>query len=655
MSLVVNTNVGSLNAQRSLAAASAELKTAMERLSSGKRINSAADDAAGFAIAERMTSQLLGLNQGIKNVADAQSMLAVAEGGLQSITDILQRTRELEVQYLNDTNSDSDRAYLKEEAAALLAEIDRIAKQTSFNGQALLADPSEKLISLGGESSISIDLQSANLEELGLKSWTLGQAGLEMLESEVQVNTHTASDQRLASLGRLSEGRYIVGWNSYAQDGSDLGVFAQIYNSDGSKFGQEFQINSYTNSVQYYPVFTGFDDGGFVAAWRTQGEDGGFLGTAAQLFDADGQKIGNSFIVNTRTSGAQINVQMATLSDGNWVATWMDSTDGSEYGVYGQVFDQSGNRIGNEFLANTYTDNQQGYHSIAALKDGGFFVTWHSMGQDGDGTGIFGQFFDNNGSKSGSEFQINAVSDDYQVNPKIAELKDGSLAVVWQEFDSDVNPDEASIWSRTINLDRTLSDEQFKLVDLAHRPGIHFWGDVTSSRDGYLVTWYGVDADSNRNVFAQKFNVDGSSVGQKQKINQGISSGTNYPSPAALELTSGDVLIAYHLDQDADGDGMGVFTRRVGVSGGLKSIDSALSIVSSEQAAIGATSNRLDYAFSNLLGAAEEIALARSQIQDADYAKESARLAKAQVLQQAATAMLAQANAQPQLALSLIR
>jgi len=185
--------------------------------------------------------------------------------------------------------------------------------------------------------------------------------------------------------------------------------------------------------------------------------------------------------------------------------------------------------------------------------------------------------------------------------------------------------------------------------------GHHFWGDVTASGDGYLVTWYGVDADSNRNVFAQKFNVDGSSVGQKQKINQGISSGTNYPSPAALELTSGDVLIAYHLDQDADGDGMGVFTRRVGVSGGLKSIDSALSIVSSEQAAIGATSNRLDYAFSSLLGAAEEIALARSQIQDADYAKESARLAKAQVLQQAATAMLAQANAQPQLALSLIR
>ena len=143
------------------------------------------------------------------------------------------------------------------------------------------------------------------------------------------------------------------------------------------------------------------------------------------------------------------------------------------------------------------------------------------MGQDGDGTGIFGQFFDNDGSKSGSELQISAVSDDYQQNPKIAELKDGSLAVVWQDFDSDVNPDEASIWSRTINLDRTLSDEQFKLADLAYRfGGEHQWGDVISSGDGYLVTWYGVDEDSNRNVFAQKFNVDGNSVGQKQKINR---------------------------------------------------------------------------------------------------------------------------------------
>ena len=105
MSLVVNTNVGSLNAQRSLAASGAELKTAMERLSSGSKINSASDDAAGFAIAERMTAQIRGLNMAAKNAQDALAMMATAENATNDVTDMLQRIRELAVQGANDTNS----------------------------------------------------------------------------------------------------------------------------------------------------------------------------------------------------------------------------------------------------------------------------------------------------------------------------------------------------------------------------------------------------------------------------------------------------------------------------------------------------------------------------------------------------------------------
>ena len=104
MSLVVNTNVGSLNAQRSLTASASELKTAMERLSSGKKINSAADDAAGFAIAERMTAQIRGLNMATKNANDGLSMLAVIENATNDVTDMLHRMRELAVQATNDTN-----------------------------------------------------------------------------------------------------------------------------------------------------------------------------------------------------------------------------------------------------------------------------------------------------------------------------------------------------------------------------------------------------------------------------------------------------------------------------------------------------------------------------------------------------------------------
>ena len=138
MSLIVNTNVGSLNAQRSLAASGAELKTAMERLSSGKKINSAADDAAGFAIAERMTAQIRGLNMATKNANDGLSMLAVIENATNDVTDMLHRMRELAVQAANDTNGLQDRTFLQKEVSALIEEIDRVATQTQYNNQLVL-------------------------------------------------------------------------------------------------------------------------------------------------------------------------------------------------------------------------------------------------------------------------------------------------------------------------------------------------------------------------------------------------------------------------------------------------------------------------------------------------------------------------------------
>ena len=138
MSLVINTNVASLNAQRSLTASGAELKTAMERLSSGKKINSAADDAAGFAIAERMTAQIRGLNMAAKNANDGLSMLSTIENATSDITGMLHRMRELAVQGINDTNGEQDRAYLQLEVDALMEEINRVASDTQYNGSSVL-------------------------------------------------------------------------------------------------------------------------------------------------------------------------------------------------------------------------------------------------------------------------------------------------------------------------------------------------------------------------------------------------------------------------------------------------------------------------------------------------------------------------------------
>ena len=139
MALTINTNVASLNAQRQLLSSGADLDQASERLSSGRRINSAGDDAAGLAISNRQTSQIRGLDQAIRNANDGISLVQTAEGALDETTNILQRVRELSIQSSNGIYSDSDRSTLNAEVEQLISEIDRIAETTSFNGQNILS------------------------------------------------------------------------------------------------------------------------------------------------------------------------------------------------------------------------------------------------------------------------------------------------------------------------------------------------------------------------------------------------------------------------------------------------------------------------------------------------------------------------------------
>ncbi len=135
---VINTNVASLNAQRNLSSSGTQLATSLQRLSSGLRINSAKDDAAGLAISERFTSQIRGLNQAVRNANDGISLTQTAEGAMSEVGNILQRMRELSIQSANSTNSTSDRQALQGEVTQLQAEIDRIALTTEFNGQRII-------------------------------------------------------------------------------------------------------------------------------------------------------------------------------------------------------------------------------------------------------------------------------------------------------------------------------------------------------------------------------------------------------------------------------------------------------------------------------------------------------------------------------------
>ncbi len=174
MALVINTNVASLNAQRNLSTSQLALNRSMQRLSSGLRINSAKDDAAGLAISDRMTAQIRGLNQAARNANDGISMAQTAEGALQETTNLLQRMRELAVQSANATNTTSDRTSLDAEFQQLKDEIDRVANTTSFNGNVLLsggysAVGSEAVFQVGANASqvICLNIGGAQASQLG--------------------------------------------------------------------------------------------------------------------------------------------------------------------------------------------------------------------------------------------------------------------------------------------------------------------------------------------------------------------------------------------------------------------------------------------------------------------------------------------------------
>ena len=178
MALSINTNIASLNAQRNLNKSQGSLNNAMQRLSSGLRINSAKDDAAGLAVSDRMTAQIRGLNQAARNANDGISLAQTAEGALQESTNILQRMRELAVQSANDTNTTSDRASLQAEVAQLKSELERIAETSQFNGKNLL-DGSMSNASFqvganaGANETISFKIASAKTADLSVVGTTI--------------------------------------------------------------------------------------------------------------------------------------------------------------------------------------------------------------------------------------------------------------------------------------------------------------------------------------------------------------------------------------------------------------------------------------------------------------------------------------------------
>ncbi len=236
MASFINTNINSLNAQRNLGMSQSSLATSMQRLSSGLRINSAKDDAAGLAISERMTTQVRGLNQAARNANDGISLAQTAEGALGQVSDNVQRIRELAVQSSNSTNTTTDRAAMQKEVAQLQSEVQRVATQTQFNGTNLLDGSfTSKSFQVGANAGQTINVNSiANVQTANLGSAKFAEAtGTAALDATSTTTGLTINGVAIANVAVPATGATAAGQQkslvSAINDKSDqTGVYASV-------------------------------------------------------------------------------------------------------------------------------------------------------------------------------------------------------------------------------------------------------------------------------------------------------------------------------------------------------------------------------------------------------------------------------------------
>lgn len=229
MSQVINTNVPSLIAQRNLGKTSQAMELSIQRLSSGFRINSAKDDAAGLAISDRMTAQIRGMDQAVRNANDGISLAQVAEGAMQESTNILQRMRELSIQAANSTNGLTDRQSLQDEVSQLLTEMDQIAQNTQFNGQRVIDGTfSNATFQVGANSNqtISFSIGNVKAESIGGIATTTGSAVSNVSATDNTISVGTGSAVTIRSSD-------IFAGPTAAQDGTSAFAKAAAINSSG--------------------------------------------------------------------------------------------------------------------------------------------------------------------------------------------------------------------------------------------------------------------------------------------------------------------------------------------------------------------------------------------------------------------------------------
>ena len=538
MAMTINTNIQSLNAQRNLGTSQSSLATSMQRLSSGLRINSAKDDAAGMAIAERMSAQVRGLNQAQRNANDGVSLAQTAEGALGTIGGNLQRIRELAVQSRNATNSTEDRKALNAEVQLLKQEIQRVAETTDFNGTKLLNGSFVQQAFQGGaDQGQTIDIAqiaNANIDQLG--SWTSA--------------VTNAKVTGVAPVGAAA----IPGAPAVATVSAGASTFTT---ATATVAGKQFDFK-----IDGTSVFS-----------KTSGSSGADLTVTA----AEVQTALDTFVANS--NGAY--TVAGTVAAGNLVVTKADGTDINIEST--SDFDTAAGGFAATF-AKVHTG---GTPAVPAAAAGGFAAI------------------------SGTEFQIQGIKAD-GTQGNLVNIEVGTATSAGDRVTAMVN----AINAKTQETGVTASSVNGKL-SLESKYG-----------DFEVKTSMAAPADFTKA--------------------SGLSAGKASASTAA-----GDVAFAKGSAKTgfADLDISDV----TGADNAILAMDSALKSINSARADLGAIQNRFESVVSNLSVNSENLSASKSRITDADFAAETANLSRSQILQQAGTAMVAQANQLPQGVLSLLR
>jgi len=576
MAMVINSNIMSLNAQNQLTKSQNDLNTSMERLASGKRINSAADDAAGLAIANRMTSQIRGLDQAVRNANDGQALIQTAEGALDETTNILQRMRELSIQSANGTYDTGNRSTLNAEVMQLQDELTRIAETTNFNGQKLLdGSLGELVLQVGSEANQTISAEIGKLDAKGLGGQAAGDIVGAALGGATNMAALTVIDGTV---------------NSMSINGQSVGNLASN-NSSLTTILNEINKNVSGVEVTAFTELTGDAKGdGIIRTGAIQIQSIGpdtetnqiqivNTGSLQEVVDQINEK-GNGLIK------AELNEEgFLQLSNETGARIAVTATGGANLASVGMTT----NNVSNAQLAFNITDpNVESIDISYGGTTGPTAAEIAAIGvQTRDSGDITGAAVTASSALAEGDLEINGV--------KIGAAAGGALG------------------TQEANMINAINEKSAETGVVAVATGTNQ-----------------IKLDS----------VDGSEI--QIKANAAATTATGFIEANNASSTGNSV---------ADID----ISTAAGAQKAIGILDDALEQVNSVRGDLGAISNRLDYTMNNLSNISENQAAARSRIEDADFARESANLSRAQVLQQAGTAMLAQANAAPQQVLSLLQ